>query len=104
MIVEPGEIDELGDALSARIRSGHLRFVVNLGEVETISRLVVDTLAMIREECVTHGGMLKLCEIQGQVGTTFAESGKLSLFPIYSDLEEAILSDWPDPRTPRTPR
>jgi anti-anti-sigma factor len=72
-----------------QIAAGARFVLVDLADVSFLSSSGLRALLLIRKELMTHGGELRLANLQPQVHEVFALTGFTQVFAIHANEEEA---------------
>lgn len=84
--------DQLTEALSAHVKAGRIRQVVDFSGVEYTSSAGLRSLLATVKECRRLGGDMRMAAVQQQVERVLALSGFASIIKIYGDAEAAVSS------------
>jgi anti-anti-sigma factor len=69
------------------------RLVLRLDRVDTLDRDLLRDLVLLYRRIRRHGGMMRLCGMSAEQRKMLDESGLMSRFPAYRDLQEAVMGD-----------
>ena len=92
----------MADELTALVRAGHHRLVLNFAAVERMSSQIVGAVAAAHRRCAAaDGGQLRLCGLRPELAEVFALTGLAGPVAIFPDERAALDTPWPDRRGPR---
>lgn len=88
--------------LTALVRAGHHRLVLNFDGIDRMSSQIVGAVANVHRHCDgADGGQLRLCGLQPGLAELFALTGLADAIAIFPDERAAMEAPWPTPRGPR---
>ncbi|MGC8749056.1 MAG: STAS domain-containing protein [Candidatus Kapaibacteriota bacterium] len=84
------ETDELRDTLKKLAESHKNKIVIDMGKVTYLNSTALGILIAAHASVTKKGGVIVLCNLDKSIENLFVITKLSTVFPIYSNLEEAI--------------
>ncbi|MGB9772168.1 MAG: STAS domain-containing protein [Candidatus Kapaibacteriota bacterium] len=84
------ETDELRDTLKKLAESHKNKIVIDMGKVTYLNSTALGVLIAAHASVTKKGGVIVLCNLDKSIENLFVITKLSTVFPIYSNLEEAI--------------
>jgi anti-sigma B factor antagonist len=92
-LVDDADIRHLGRNLTGLIQeSGYRRWVLDLGEVQRMSSVMIGQLLAVARKAQAASGRLALCQVRPEVAEVFTILHLSDILPIYGTEVDALLS------------
>lgn len=99
-IIQDNDIFQINRDLDGLIAQGHLRMVLDFGNVRHLSSQALGILLQAQKRCKAAGGLMKVCNPNPEVAEIFKIANLRRAVEIYADEDQALESDWPDAPPP----
>ena len=92
-LVDDADIRRLGQNLTCLVQeSGYRRWVLDLGEVQRMSSVMIGQLLAAARKAQAASGRLALCQVRPEVAEVFAILHLAEILPTYGTEADALLS------------
>ncbi len=95
-LLREDDLRTVAEELTALVRAGHHRLVLNFAGVERMSSQIVGAVAVAHRRCAAvEGGQLRLCGLLADLSELFALTGLAGPIAIFPDERAALDAPWP---------
>lgn len=100
-LLREDDLKTVASELSALVRAGHRRVVLNFAGVERMSSQIVGAVASARRRCEAGGGQLRVCGLSAGLEEVFHLTGLAGSLAIFPDERAALEAPWPSRTGPQ---